>query len=111
MGVTSNTANSITPPNLKSRFLSGASATNTIGGTGGSSTVTLATANIPSHSHTTDFLCNNNNAYGSGSTSGLFGNNDFNSSKTVTQTTSSTGSGTAFSILPPYLQLNYIMKY
>jgi microcystin-dependent protein len=111
MGVESNTANEITPPDLRSRFLYGASATNTIGGTGGSSSVTLETANIPSHSHTTDFYCNRNGAYQGGNSEGLFGNNFFDGSQTVTKTSSNTGSGTAFSILPPYIALNYIMKY
>ena len=51
------TGNSITPPNLKSKFLYGSDNTASImsGGnirTGGSSTVTLTKSNIPKHSHT-----------------------------------------------------------
>jgi microcystin-dependent protein len=43
-------ANSITPPDLRSRFLRGNSTVSTISN-GGSDSVTLTTVNIPSHSH------------------------------------------------------------
>ena len=49
MGVTSNTANSITPPNLTSSFIYGQTSAATLTkSTGGNSSVALAANNIPS---------------------------------------------------------------
>ena len=47
------TSNSVTPPDLRGKFLYGASSTTTnIGTTGGSATTQLSNNNLPSHSHT-----------------------------------------------------------
>ncbi len=44
--------NKCTPPNLKGKFLYGASSTSTgIGGTGGSTTKSILVGNLPSHTH------------------------------------------------------------
>ena len=52
-GIGSGTANSTyTPPNLKGQFLYGSSTTSSVNGTGGASSVTLTTANLPAHNHT-----------------------------------------------------------
>lgn len=41
----------ITPPDLRNRFVVGAGDTYAVAGTGGASSVTLATANLPAHNH------------------------------------------------------------
>ena len=47
-----NTSNSLTPPDLRSKFLYSSNDIATTMTTGGSSSVTLTTSNLPSHSHT-----------------------------------------------------------
>jgi microcystin-dependent protein len=49
--VSTNTANSLTPPNLKGNFLFGTNTVTSIGGIGGSLTKTIATGNLPAHNH------------------------------------------------------------
>lgn len=56
-------------PNLVDRFIVGAGSTYTVGATGGSNTVTLTTAQMPSHTHT--FTGASHNHSGSVSLSGL----------------------------------------
>ena len=89
-------------PDLRGRFIVGTSgiAPFTFGNTGGASTVTLIEANLPPHTHTVDTHILLGAAAGSGSAGSLAG----------TQTSSSTGSGASFSILPPFYTLTYIMK-
>jgi hypothetical protein len=89
-------------PDLQGRFVVGTSgvAPFTFGNTGGASTVTLVEANLPPHTHTVDTHILLGAVAGSGSASNLVGS----------QTSSSTGSGAAFSILPPFYTLSYIMK-
>ena len=138
-GISTNTANSITPPNLTGKFLYGATTTTTgIGQTGGSATQILT---LPTHSHTfsgTTTATNTNHSHnsgwkaangpgGSGWTEGFQGigtsvntgtavtvaqgSSGVNHSHTFSQTTVSTGQGQAISILPPYTIINYIIKY
>jgi len=64
--------------------------------TGGAATVTLSTPNLPSHNHTIYA----GSGTGGGFTEGFTSNN--NGSSGTPGITSSTGSGTAFSIIPPY---------
>lgn len=45
-------------PDLRNRFIVGAGSTYSVGATGGSNTVTLATSNIPSHTHSHSFSVN-----------------------------------------------------
>lgn len=74
---------------LTDRFIVARGSTYT--STGGAATVTLSTANLPPHTHT----------IGVGDTGeGGFAERGINQSTTVT--TSSTGSGSAFDIIPPY---------
>lgn len=51
MGVTSNTQDSVTPPNLREKFLYGKAASTGTSGTGGSLSVTIQLANMPTHKH------------------------------------------------------------
>lgn len=115
-------------PNLQNRLPIGKGSGNfaTLNTTGGSDTtaLTLASANIPSHSH---FLFNHQNYKGTNSTLTntqyvvditTFGNDPNNPYNYAAQgvttaanvgLTSSTGSGTAFNAMPPYIVLNYII--
>ena len=192
-----NTGNSLRPPDLRSKFLYSSSDVQTTMTTGGSSTVTLTTANLPSHSHTIslsdqghrhnnsanqnahshgisindpghnhgnylndpghDHNCrmnytddknwscgNGQNPSGDGGNStgrrwytemaytgmwitnagagtGIWASSDSQqpgvnitntaASTAITATASNVGSGEAFSILPPYSTVNYIIKY
>jgi len=65
--------------------------------TGGAKTHTLTTAELPSHTHESDFFANNT---GGPSISGLNFAGQYNA---ATRTTSATGSGSAHSILNPYI--------
>jgi microcystin-dependent protein len=129
-GVSSNTANSITPPNLQNKFLYGTSTSNSVNNTGSNNTgnVSLVINNLPSHSHTitvsesthTHTLSDKSYTWNNQNNSGnMF---QFNSPNTAaitsdskkinpTATAANTGNGTAFSILPPYTTVNYIIKY
>ena len=155
-GIGSGTANSTyTPPNLTGKFLYGTSTTSSVNGTGGASTVTLATGNLPAHNHTisvsdpghahttptTAVSISFANFPGASNTNGNFGMHNIasgsqytgvtwnmpgsNGNATVrvpgmttstpttgiTASSANTGSGTAFGILPPYITVNYIIKY
>lgn len=97
-------------PNLENKFIYGGTS---IGTTGGSSTATLSESNIPAHTHTVanTVVVNNQNT-----TTGFDGDDpgaldEINLAATQTTTTSSVGSGSAFSIMNPYMILNYIIKY
>jgi microcystin-dependent protein len=132
-GITSNTSNSITPPNLISRFIYGGS---TPCQTGGKSSVTLTSSNLPTHTHsTTDYghshalsfdgatgIYNYNNANvpltGTTNMASLFTNNGNQSAYYPSTNLASTGliinptgDNQSFSILPPYTTMNYIIKY
>ena len=129
---TSNTSNSITPPNLLSRFIFGGTPCQT----GGNSSVTLTIYNLPTHSHsTTDYghshalsfdgatgIYNYNNANvpltGTTNMASLYSNvgnqSAYYPSTNVASTgliINPTGSSESFSILPPYTTMNYIIKY
>jgi microcystin-dependent protein len=117
-------------PNLTDRFIIGAGSTYAVNGTGGVSSVTLTTSNMPAHTHTATSTVTDpghahlSNAVGlvnptinwSG-TGGLFYNNNNNTNTasattgiTVSTTNASNGSGTSFSILNPYYALAFIQK-
>jgi len=116
-------------PNLTDRFVVGAGSTYAVNGTGGATSVTLTTNNLPAHTHTatvTDPAHSHVIAQpvtglaGSGASGWQGSNTGVNyvtsSSATNTATTgitvanSSTGSGTSFSILPTYYALAFIQK-
>ena len=109
-------------PNLRDRFIVGAGSTYSVDSTGGASSVTLSTANMPAHTHDIS------DAYYIESTivGGILGGTidttftNLGGSADTDQdnrylyyrntTTASRGSGTSFSILPPYYALAFIMK-
>ena len=114
-------------PNLTDRFIIGAGSTYAVNGTGGTSSVTLTTNNLPAHTHTatstvTDPGHTHTTSYlgyvgsGGGGISGggySFSTISLNSATTgvsVATTNASTGSGTSFSILNPYYALAFIQK-
>lgn len=117
-------------PNLIDKFVKGGS---TAGKTGGQSTVTLTTANLPSHSHTynapngtasagshshTVTSSSTSITQGEGTTANPIGSVGSTSTtgshshavNTASSTTNSVGNGTAFNIEPPYYTLIYIMR-
>jgi len=119
-------------PNLRNRFVVGAGDTYAVDATGGSSTTTLSTANLPAHTHTfsgtTDGAGSHSHttSHGTGglTTTGQHGvrsepgsfRTDLATSSvgdhthSFSGTTSSTGSGSSFDNKPPYYALAYIMK-
>ena len=123
-------------PNLTDRFVVGAGAAYGVGASGGSSSVTLSIANLPSHNHsfsatTSNVNLSHNHAYqsanhpGSGPEQNQSGGPEdrtsFNVNKTtgnalgnhnhsVSGTTGSKGSGSSHENRPPYYALCYIMK-
>lgn len=146
LGITTNNGNSVVTPNLQSNFLQGRSSTTSgTSTTGGASSVTLTTTNMPSHTHTisgsattsatgsftTTISQTGGIAYGfskdtntweggGGATGSYVGYEETLSASTTGTITASTtlnnlsatntGGGAAFSILPPYFTVNYIIK-
>jgi microcystin-dependent protein len=118
-------------PDLRNRFIVGAGSTYAVNATGGADTVTLTTAQIPSHTHTfsgtTNTAGNHNHEYYS---SGVSGSNPWpdvdssggaaptthptsfagDHSHTFSGTTAATGGGESHENRPPYFALAYIMK-
>jgi len=117
-------------PDLRDKFVVGAGSTYAVAATGGATTATLVTNNLPAHTHTATSTVTDpghlhlSNAVGLVSpninwtgTGGAFYNNSNNTNTasattgiTVATTNASTGSGTSFSVLNPYYALAYIMK-
>jgi len=112
-------------PDLRDRFIVGAGSTYSVSATGGSTTHTITTSEMPSHSHTATSTVTDpghshiisSTSTGVISTSGNYvGTTGTQRSSievtgiTVATTLTSTGSGTAFNILNPYYALAYIMK-
>jgi len=111
-------------PNLTDRFIIGAGSTYAVNGTGGVSSVTLTTNNLPAHTHTATVTdpghTHSSNAQQQNTSNQLAGGGSFttasatatiNSATTgISVTNSSTGSGTSFSILNPYYALAFIQK-
>ena len=103
-------------PNLQSRFPLGASSKYSLGDTGGESTVTLNEQQIPEHNHQlkemlsakssgSGWLGVNLNGGGSGKME------NFVSPNNVYPTTENTGGGQPHNNMPPYLVVNFIIKY
>ncbi len=112
-------------PDLRDKFVIGAGSTYAVAATGGATTATLVTNNLPAHTHTatvTDPTHSHSftasvSTYGprGGSGSEYWGASPSGSttaaaSTGITVTNASTGSGTSFSVLNPYYALAYIMK-
>ena len=126
-------------PNLRDRFIVGAGNSYNLNATGGNSTTTLATTNLPSHSHPIGGTTGNRNlththSYSSANhptssgpeqnqSGGPEDRTTFNVSKTtgnnsgnldhnhsLPANTGNTGSGTAFDNKPPYIALAYIIR-
>ena len=118
-------------PNLSNRFILG-TGTRSIGETGGSETVKLEIAHLPSHTHDAGSLSANGGSHTHPSApTNIFGtaNNDINNSglsnygtsymselgsgehtHNISGNTGSTGSGQAHDNMPPYYVLAFIMK-
>ncbi|CAB5212622.1 hypothetical protein UFOVP188_36 [uncultured Caudovirales phage] len=113
-------------PDLRDRFIIGAGSSYSVGSTGGATTHTLTTTEMPSHTHTATFT---GNALPPHSHTGGFnlvssvpagsnlvaGTNPSTGSTSAgtpsgTVTVDATGSGASFSILNPYYALAYVMK-
>ena len=114
-------------PDLRDRFVVGAGSSYSVSATGGSTTHTITTSEMPSHTHTatsvvTDpghfhtgaYLSGGQNTGSASPPAVAAVNTQPTSTKTtgitVATTNDATGSGTAFSILNPYYALAYIMK-
>lgn len=125
--------------NANARFVIGADGTYTRGSTGGASTVTLATANLPAHTHTVDppstdtddgthtHTWTDQYVGGSGTIAGSGSNDDYNVANTKTSSSGGTvhthtnidiasflsgssGSTTPIDIQPAYLALLHCKK-
>ena len=105
-------------PDLRNRFVVGATSTYAVGATGGSADAIVvshshtATVTDPGHLHTLPFA-DGGTIGGSGATSGFRGAGTYNTSTATTGITvanSTTGSSGTNANLPPYYALCYIMK-
>ena len=90
-------------PDLRDRFVVGAQNAYAVGATGGSDTVSLTEAQMPSHVHHIYIATDSSGPYGHAYASGN------NNSQGAIATTSK-GSGNAHENRPPYYALCYIMK-
>ena len=122
-------------PDLRNRFIVGAGSSYTIGNTGGSQSVTLTTAQIPSHTHTatTTVTISSNGEHNheigkrwddtTGTKANTVGSawdsvnrwytedaGEHTHTATATTTVNSSGSGSSHENRPPYYALAYIMK-
>jgi len=112
-------------PDLRDKFIIGAGNSYAVSATGGSTTATLTTNNLPAHTHTAT-VTDPGHAHGytsphvnaqniDGATSFVpyvdgIASTTSSAFTGISVTNSSTGSGTSFSVLNPYYALAYIMK-
>ncbi|MEY3275410.1 MAG: hypothetical protein RL153_675 [Verrucomicrobiota bacterium] len=133
------TSNGRVTPDLRGKFVVGAQSSQPVGTVGGASTVTLSVANLPSHTHGVsgdtvdggnhnhyfdDYYVSENIGNGNWGWLGLRGNDWDNRGHTTgnntayngthrhsfSVTSAATGSGSAFSIVPPFYALAFIMR-
>ena len=100
-------------PNLSGRFPIGLNATYPIGTTGGSATTTLTADNLPQHRHGTPVPGTSSATAGGGLRAGTFNVDDGTrtwANQTYLENGSTLATNSAFSNLPPYLSLNYLIK-
>lgn len=96
---------------ISNRFLHAISSAGTVGYTGGANSVTLSVANLPSHNHSGLYyypaISNENNiSLNAGTTSyKMSWYAKGNGKSTAEIVTGKTGSGTAFNIMPPYIDI------
>jgi len=130
--ITSHNSNNIVPPDLRSRFLFGSGSTNSnIGTIGGSSSQTLTTNHLPSHSHAGGSTGNQSNNhtheyYAPGTSVNTEDQANWEATYNLGNTKTSDNSvghthdytldaipdsGNSINILPSYFKINYIMKY
>lgn len=93
-------------PDLRGRFILGASDDYTVGDTGGSDTHTLTVDELPTHHHSVAGVTVTENGKGGS----LFSGGEDEISPSTSVDTSDTGEGEAIDIMPPYYALVYIMK-
>lgn len=93
-------------PDLRGRFILGASDDYAIGDEGGSATHALTVDELPEHHHSVAGVTLTENGNGGS----LFSGGDDEISASDSAETSDTGNGEAFNIMPPYYVLVYIMK-
>ena len=93
-------------PDLRDRFIVGTGSSYSLGNTGGANSVTLTTAQMPSHTHS--YV---GHTYpGSGPEQNQSGGVEDRTSFNVNKTTGSQGGGQAHENRPPYYALMFIMK-
>ena len=96
-------------PNFQDRIPVGAGTTAGFGQRAGASTVTLTEPNIPSHSHSITLRAINVTGEDGSIAGGVYANTTPTVSQ-FTETTASSGSGSAFSITPPVTGVYFIIK-
>ena len=106
-------------PNVVNRLTIGAGGTYALGATGGAATVTIATGNLPSHTHS---IPNHTHVFDSAATSFSAGGvatnvvvgpntgDAVNTRSSGATTSGSTGSGNPLSVLNPYIALTPIVR-
>ncbi len=99
--------NYVLTPDLTDRFVLGAGRNYAPGGIGGAATHTLTTNEIPSHTHGVNQTAHN---FHDGATSDDRTIHQVVSSYSSPYSTTATGGGAAFSIMPPWYSLAYIMR-
>lgn len=93
-------------PDLRGRFILGASESRTAGSKGGSETHTLTVDELPAHTHTVSGVTITESTAGGS----LFSGGEDEISPGDSSISGATGKGAAIDMMPPYYVLVYIMK-
>jgi len=104
-------------PDLRNRFVVGAGSSYAVGATGGADAVTLATNEMPSHSHGGNtaysgsiFETSTGDTEGSNYAKGILNADNLTGKASHRHTISAEGGGAAHENRPPYYALAYIMR-